>query len=344
MTTSKISSITTASHETVATAKLVPDVVLGTLRCSVCGHRPIAQGRGSLLCPRCNSRSEVSDNVITLMPERINANNTRELHARTESSVWHVISSPFKRPTSIRRVYFEHAQLIRKFAVDIYDNASILYLFAGDGLEAHLSGIINDTTVLSDISRNALRHAQQRVQSYRLPKPTAYIQCDAEKLPFEDGSYDIVIAFKGIHHCLVPQSAMAEVWRVAKKRAIVFDNWQCPLTDLMYRVNRSSRIEYSGLKPNRFNRLTLQTMLYNAQIDNYHIETTMPYLMDRYIGWHGRKLVQNAANKLGQGNAFILVVDRMGTNLNNLAKCPVPAYEANPAGFVPSEKQPIIPL
>ena len=189
----------------------IPHTIMSTLRCSVCGDRLIEKDHKSLRCSRCNAHMEMSDNIVRLLPERMSINNTRELSARDGSTVWHTISSPFKRPASIKRVYFEQSQMIRKSAIDIYENASILYLFAGDGLEAHLSGIMNEKTVLSDISKSALKHAQQRVESYKLTKPAAYIQCDAEKLPFDDKSYDIVIAFRGIHHCFVPQSALAEV-------------------------------------------------------------------------------------------------------------------------------------
>jgi len=286
---------------------------------------------------------EMSDNIVRLLPERMSINNTRELSARDGSTLWHTISSPFKRPASIKRVYFEQSQMIRKSAIDIYENASILYLFAGDGLEAHLSGIMNEKTVLSDISKSALKHAQQRVESYKLTKPAAYIQCDAEKLPFDDKSYDIVIAFKGIHHCFVPQNALAEVLRVTKKRAIIFDNWQCLLTDFLYKINLSSRIEYSGLKPNRFNKITLLAMLYNAGIKNYYIETTRPYFLDRYFGWRGRRFIQKIANKVHQGNSFMLLVDSIGTNLNALARSSIAKYESNPTNFMPSEKQPIMP-
>ncbi len=325
-------------------ANQIPDWVSDALRCVVCGHRPIVREGAPLRCLRCGGSFAMSDGVLSLLPERMSDNNTRESLARMDSSVWHVISSPFRRSASVRRVYCEHARLIRKFAVDMYEDASILYLFSGDGLEAHLSGILNRKTVLSDISKEALCHAQQRVRSYRLPQPAAYVQCDAEHLPFDDRSYDIVIAFKGIHHCLVPQAAMAEVWRVARKRAVIFDNWQCLLTDVLYKINLSSRIEYSGLKPNRFNRICLQTMLCNAQIGNYYMETTLPYLIDRYVGWRGRKALQSVAKRLGQGNGFVLIVDREGTNLAELARRPADAYEANPTDFVPSEEQPVIPL
>ena len=341
--TSETSDRTTASHEMGIGSRWLPDTVLSTLRCSVCGSRCIERDGDGLQCPRCRTHIKTCHGIVELLPEAMSVNNARELNARDGSSVWHVVSSPFKRPSSVRRVYLEQSQLIRRFAIDIYESSSILYLFAGDGVEAHLSGIMNERTVLSDISESALRCARQRVESYRLARPAAYVQCDAERLPFGDQSYDIVIAFKGIHHCLIPQSALAEVWRVAGKRAIVFDNWQCLLTNVLYSLSLSSRIEYSGLKPHRFNKLALQTMMYNAGIDNYHIETCMPHLVDRYVGWRGRRLIQRFMKPLSQGNQFLLVVDKIGTNLKERARVRLAEYESNPTGFVPSEEQPALP-
>ncbi len=321
----------------------ISEAVLNTLRCSVCDYKLRRENDESLQCLRCRAQIEISDGIVKLLPEKMSVNNTRELSARDDSTVWHAISSPFKRPAAVRRVYFEQAQMIRRSAIDIYENASILYLFGGDGLEAHLSGIMNERTILSDLSHSALKHAQQRVESYRLPRPSAYVQCDAENLPFADRSYDIVVAFKGIHHCFIPQKAMAEVWRVTKKRAIVVDNWQCLLTDLLYRINLSSRIEYSGLKPNRFNRISLLTMLYNAGIENYYLEIMMPYLLDRYFGWRGRRFIQGIGNKVRQGNSFMLILDRIETDLCRLARDRIAEYHANPTNFTPSEQQPVMP-
>lgn len=46
---------------------------------------------------------------------------------------------------------------------------------------------------------------------------------DAERLTFADGSFDVVIAHAGLHHCHSPHRALLEMYRVARKAAIAFE-------------------------------------------------------------------------------------------------------------------------
>jgi SAM-dependent methyltransferase len=46
---------------------------------------------------------------------------------------------------------------------------------------------------------------------------------DAERLSFSDGSFDVVIAHAGLHHCYSPHRALLEMYRVARKAAIAFE-------------------------------------------------------------------------------------------------------------------------
>ncbi len=45
-------------------------------------------------------------------------------------------------------------------------------------------------------------------------------QQDAERLSFADGSFDVVIARAGLHHCYSPHRALLEMYRVARKAAM----------------------------------------------------------------------------------------------------------------------------
>lgn len=60
-----------------------------------------------------------------------------------------------------------------------------------------------------DISPEMLR--QSRV---RLAEQGTFIHGDAEKLPFGDGQYDLVIMNDVFHHCPDPRRASFEAWRV----------------------------------------------------------------------------------------------------------------------------------
>ena len=60
-----------------------------------------------------------------------------------------------------------------------------------------------------DISPEMLR--QSRV---RLGDVATFIQGDAEKLPFGDGAFDVVVMNDAFHHCPDPRRAAFEAWRV----------------------------------------------------------------------------------------------------------------------------------
>jgi ubiquinone/menaquinone biosynthesis C-methylase UbiE len=47
---------------------------------------------------------------------------------------------------------------------------------------------------------------------------------DAERLTYGDGSFDVVIAHAGLHHCHSPHRALLEMYRVARKAAIAFES------------------------------------------------------------------------------------------------------------------------
>lgn len=47
---------------------------------------------------------------------------------------------------------------------------------------------------------------------------------DAEKLEYADGSFDYVIEHMGLHHCASPHRGLLEMYRVASKGIVVFEN------------------------------------------------------------------------------------------------------------------------
>lgn len=49
------------------------------------------------------------------------------------------------------------------------------------------------------------------------------VRADAENLAFRDGEFDLVVVHAGLHHCASPNRALLEMYRVAKKAAIVFE-------------------------------------------------------------------------------------------------------------------------
>ena len=234
------------------------------IECPRCRGTAFAPRSGGQTCVRCGYFAAVDGRFVTLLPDHLSDNNAREAQAYQGDDsglLNYVIQKPYNYPRLAREAYLHCTGMMHDLAAELGGNPSVLFLFGGGGMEAHLSGLLGENAVLADISSPLLRMAADRFAHYGVPQPAAYVTCDAERLPFRTGSFDFVIGFEGIHHCLVPQAALNEVWRVARKRTMVVDNYESALTRFMYRFGRSSAIEYSGVKPNRFTMNALETML-----------------------------------------------------------------------------------
>lgn len=67
-----------------------------------------------------------------------------------------------------------------------------------------------------DISPEMLRQSRMR-----LAERATFINADAEKLPFGDGQFDLVIMNDVFHHCPNPRRASFEAWRVLAHEGIL---------------------------------------------------------------------------------------------------------------------------
>lgn len=77
-----------------------------------------------------------------------------------------------------------------------------------------------------DYDRKVLRHLDFRrfVLSNIDPEQSGNEFVDATNLPYAEGAYDHVIAHAGLHHCSRPHQALCEMYRVARRTAIVFES------------------------------------------------------------------------------------------------------------------------
>jgi ubiquinone/menaquinone biosynthesis C-methylase UbiE len=255
--------------------------------------------------------AEINGRFVSLLPEHLSQNNAREADAfddGDQETKTYLINKPDGHPPFMKEQIFAGCAKIAEVAAELPAGSSILFVFSGGGMEAHLSGLLGENVVLADISMPLHRIASARFEHHNVPQPGAFVSCDAERLPFKTDSFDYVIGFEGIHHCLVPQAALAEIWRVARHRALIVDNYECALTRFMSRFGRSSMVEDSGVKPNRFTRNALETMMFNAGIEDYLFtpRTSIPPSVQR-LGYWLPKVLTWILDTIGQPNMFMLI-------------------------------------
>jgi SAM-dependent methyltransferase len=69
----------------------------------------------------------------------------------------------------------------------------------------------------------------------------------AERLTFADASFDAVIVHAGLHHCRSPHAALAEMYRVARRCAIVVEARDSFLTRLAIRLGLTTQYELEAV-------------------------------------------------------------------------------------------------
>lgn len=73
---------------------------------------------------------------------------------------------------------------------------------------------------------------------------------DAEAISFPSGSYDWVVAHSGLHHCHSPHRALLEMYRVARRGALVYEPRDTALVRLGIRLNFGQDYEVAAVALN----------------------------------------------------------------------------------------------
>ena len=90
----------------------------------------------------------------------------------------------------------------------------------------------SSVVVAADVSLNAL---QKGIEVDRLIGGNIdyFVNCDIEKLPFRDESFDVIFGSAVLHHFFDPQMGMSEVYRVLKKGGKYIGTYEMALNGLL---------------------------------------------------------------------------------------------------------------
>ncbi len=88
---------------------------------------------------------------------------------------------------------------------------------------------------------------------------------DAERLSFEDESFDFCIVHSGLHHCHSPHRALLEMYRVARKGLLLFEPYDNLVARLGVRLNFGQEYEHASVWDNECH----QGGVGNTEIPNY---------------------------------------------------------------------------
>ncbi len=127
--------------------------------------------------------------------------------------------------------------------------------------------------------------------------PYAWSYQNAQKLSFEDNSFDHVFVSDGLHHCDSPHGALLEMFRVARKSAIVFESRDSALMRLACRLGLSADFEVeavigSGLTHGGVNNTEIPNFVYRWTEREFAktIQCFYPYGPCRFNYFYGMNL------------------------------------------------------
>lgn len=182
-------------------------------------------------CPRCGQRYQYTDGVWVLATDA------------PTSSHSHLSAPLTSLQSSFARLSFY--QLI-KTVDEIRDDppTDALMVGCGTGREFGYAATLGCRITGIDVSFEALRAAAQAQRDLRLDGLIVYFEGGA--LPFEDGTFDLVIAHHALHHIDDPMPMLREMWRVSRRRVIVHEPAATAARRAIVRVGLRPRIEEDG--------------------------------------------------------------------------------------------------
>lgn len=85
-----------------------------------------------------------------------------------------------------------------------------------------------------------------------LDEGDAAVTADAENLPFEDESFDLVVISAALHHCASPHRALLEAYRVARRVALALEARDSALMRAATRLGLVDEFELTAVAANDF--------------------------------------------------------------------------------------------
>ena len=80
--------------------------------------------------------------------------------------------------------------------------------------------------------------------------PFTFAEQDAERLDYDDGSFDLCVVHSGLHHCHSPHRALLEMYRVSRRGVLLFEPYDNLLTRIGVRLNVGQEYEHASVHCN----------------------------------------------------------------------------------------------
>ena len=116
------------------------------------------------------------------------------------------------------------------------------------------------TLVLGDINGDMLRVGRDRMTDRGFVRGFEYVQCNAERLPFPDASFDLVVLMHALTYSAKPAQAVAEAARVLRSGGLLV------VADFDRHTQERMRLDYGDLWLG-FDEATMARLLHAASFE-----------------------------------------------------------------------------
>lgn len=157
---------------------------------------------------------------------------------------------------------------------DLIPGSVVLSVCAGSGMDAEFLARAGAHVIAADLSLGAARRARERARRFGVAIEP--IVADVERLPFADGSIDLVYVHDGLHHLESPLAGLAEMARVARRAVSVTEPARAAVTRLSVLLGISGDVEEAG---NRVERVVSAELEAELRHRGFHVVRRQRYAM-----------------------------------------------------------------
>jgi ubiquinone/menaquinone biosynthesis C-methylase UbiE len=191
------------------------------------------------------------------------------------------------RPHNCGRLYqflIEHkfSTGVRMLGLSL-DGRTVLEVCCGSGMMSEKFARAGAAVTGLDFSSAAIARARERARRYGIE--ANFRVGDAEHLPFEDRSFDIVAVHDGLHHVADPARAINEMARVAREGVVILDPARAAITRLAVRLGIAEEVEEAGNEIKRLAPREVAAILLAAGYRHVRWRRTLMYYPHRPWQW-----------------------------------------------------------
>ncbi len=143
---------------------------------------------------------------------------------------------------SLKYDYLRSAQLGVISLLNLKENVSMLDIGCGSGWAlGKASELINNKGTFFGVDLSS-KMIERALENFKGRENFHFLIANAEEIPLEDNSFDVIICTNSFHHYLHPEKALKEMYRLLKQGGELYildppiDNWLSKIINKVFKI------------------------------------------------------------------------------------------------------------